>query len=66
MDWPLHRWQLTQDENGLCTKSRPALIEDLIPRVDKVTESGKPLVTGVGISDVRQQGDEVVAEVGSG
>ena len=32
----------------------------------KVTESGKPLVTGAGITDVRQDGDTVVAEVGSG
>lgn len=32
----------------------------------KVTEGGKPLVTGGGITDVRQDGDTVVAEVGSG
>jgi alpha-L-rhamnosidase len=33
---------------------------------DKVTESGKPLVTGAGITDIRQNGDAVVAELGSG
>lgn len=34
--------------------------------LDKVTESSKPLVTGPGINAVRQDGDAVVAEVGSG
>jgi len=35
-------------------------------RVASVTESGRPLATGNGISEVRQDGDDVVVDVGSG
>ena len=34
--------------------------------LDKVTEGGKRLATGSGIASVRQEGDSVVAEIGSG
>ena len=34
--------------------------------VARVTESGKPLAAGAGITDVRQDGDSVVAEISSG
>jgi alpha-L-rhamnosidase len=34
--------------------------------LDKVTEGGKPLAPGTGIASVRQEGDSVVVEIGSG
>ncbi|MEP6911696.1 MAG: glycoside hydrolase family 78 protein [bacterium] len=34
--------------------------------LDRVMEGSKPLVTGNGIAGVRQEGDSVVAEIGSG
>lgn len=62
-------WEMKEDKFEL-TVEIPANTRATVrlpgAALDRVTESSKPLVPGDGIAGVRQEGDSVVAEIGSG
>ncbi|HEY8185428.1 MAG TPA: glycoside hydrolase family 78 protein, partial [Pyrinomonadaceae bacterium] len=62
-------WELKRDQFEISVEIPPntrATVRLPKAQLEKVTESGKPLAIGNGIVSLRQEGDAVVTEIGSG